>query len=72
MMFYPKELIGDLAMSCKSTNFEVHEIVRKSGPGHRWPMGARCVTIMCWVCSICYSGIVGGVYNDVSPKEVDW
>ena len=27
MMFYPKKLIGDLAMSCKSTNFEVHEIV---------------------------------------------
>ena len=27
MMFYPKKLIGDLAMSCKSTHFEVYEIV---------------------------------------------
>ena len=32
MMFYPKKLSGDLAMSCKSTNFEVHEIVLNCDP----------------------------------------
>ena len=32
MMFYPKKLIGDLAMSCKSTNFEVHGLVLICGP----------------------------------------
>ena len=75
MRFYPKKLIGDLPMSCKSTPFEVYEIVLICDPepdnGYEG-FYSICASIMYWVCWICYSGLVEGVYNDVLPKEVDW